>query len=392
MRTIGPGVADRVSGEIHSEASDQVELGGEFVTTLQSDLVGRRAMNTAYLTSYTKSQLATYLLLPQGFAVNLVARLEPADRPSEGRGQFFRDQTAWIDEFFLNYTWRWVDLIAGKIHPRFGSAWDRGPGLFGTDFGERYEVFEKLGFAMRFWWSDLAGISSDWGSHNIQGEFFQTDRSALSYSAFARRFAITRNVVDPETGELTTRTSLRFQNTRRTGGPDNTDFMGGMVISAAGNGIPMPRGQAGYTFSFSSRRPGMDAGPARGAEDAFALGGFWNIPLPLRLTGVPFVEYARFTTADGVAGRWRDYLTTGFDLRAAPWTFSLAYMNSTARDRDSGRQWAQQTTASLTYDLTFIAPIPLLRTASVTVGWRNLREYGQSVNGAGALVGWRLPF
>ena len=394
MRNVGPGVADRVTGETRGSLSNEVIIGGELAVTVETDAIGRRAMRSAYADTYTQSQLATYLLLPGGFTVNLVARLEPADREPTGRGQFFRDQTAWIDEFFLGYTWRWLDLAGGKIHPRFGSAWDRGPGLYGTDFGQRYELTEKLGVSARVWWSELAGITRQWGSHNLLAEVFQADRSALSSGLFARRFASSRNVTDPETGEVTTRNFLRFQNSRRTGGADNADFGAGTVISAAGFGIPMPRGQAGYTVSYSSRRAGQDgvASGRAGTEDGFTAGGFWTFPLPMRMIGAPFVEYARLTTADGFRGRWRDYLTAGFDLRRAPWTFSYAYMNSSSRDREAGRGWAQQHTASVTYDLYFVAPLPILRTASVTAGWRRLREDGSSANDFGALVGWRLPF
>jgi len=185
MRNVGPGVADRVSGETRGSLSNEIIIGGELAVTLETDRIGRRAMRAAYGDIYTESQLATYLLLPGGFSVNLVGRLEPADREPTGRGQFFRDQTAWIDEFFLSYTWRWLDLAGGKIHPRFGSAWDRGPGLYGTDFGERYELVEKLGVSARVWWSDLAGITRQWGSHNVLAEVFQADRSALSSGLFA---------------------------------------------------------------------------------------------------------------------------------------------------------------------------------------------------------------
>jgi hypothetical protein len=395
MRNVGPGVADRVSGQTRGGLSDEVILGGELAATLQSDAIGRRATRTAYLDSYTRTQLATYLLLPEGFSVNLVARLEAAEREPTGRGQFFRDATAWVDEFFLGYTWRWLDLFGGKFHPRFGSAWDRGPGLYGTDFGERYEQTQKLGVSARIWWSDLTGLSRLLGTHNIQAEFFQADRSVLSNSLFARRFEATSSVTDPETGETTTRTRLRFRNSRRSGGADNTDFMGGAVISAAGFGIPMPRGQAGYTLSYTDRRAGWDARDAgqAGRERGFSAGAFWTSPLPFRMVAAPFAEYARLQGADGFRERSRDYTTLGFDLRRTPWTFSYAYMNSRSSDNATGtRGWAQQHAASVTYDLIFVVPLPILRTASVTAGWRNLREDGRSANDVGALVGWRLPF
>ena len=68
-------------------------------------------------------------------------------------------------------------------------------------------------------------------------------------------------------------------------------------------------------------------------------------------------------------------------------------MNSRSNDPATAtRGWAQQHSASVTYDLIFVVPLPILRTASVTAGWRNLREDGRGANDFGALVGWRLPF
>lgn len=394
MRNVGPGVADR-TGTLTRGGGDDIIFGGEIQTTLELDVNGRRRASRAAGDAFTESLAAAYLLLPFGFALNGVLRLEQTDRAADGRGSLFRDQSLWADELYLTWSRGVVDLFGGKIHPRFGSAWDRGPGLYGTDFGREYELTEKLGVGARLWASDLLGLTRAIGSHNLQAEVFQADRSILSASGFNPRWAVTRAASDPETGEAVTRTDWRWRNRRATGGPDNADFAGGAVVSLAGYGIPMPRGQAGYTASWSARRPGQDAVDAgrAGTERAFSLGAFWTIPLPQRLTGAPFVEYTRQDQAGGFREARREWLTAGFDLRRAPWTLSYAFLANRAEDRaEATRATRTQNTASLSYDLYFIVPWPILRSASVTAGWRRLREAGESANDFGGLLGWSWKF
>ena len=394
MRNVGPGVADRTS-TLARGGGDEVIFGGEVQTTLELDVNGRRRDQQAFGNLFTESLLAAYLLLPYGFAVNGVFRLEQTDRALDGRGSVFRDQTLWLDELYLTWSRGVLDLFGGKFHPRFGSAWDRGPGLYGTDFGREYEVTEKLGAGARVWISDLLGLTRAIGTHNLQAEFFEADRSALSYGLFSPRWAQQRTVVDPETGEVSTRTSWRWRNSRGVGGPDNTDFLGGTVLSLAGFGIPMPRGQSGYTLSWSARRPGQDAAAEGRAatEHGFTAAAFWTIPLPYRMIGAPFVEYARLDQAGGFRDRGSDWLTAGFDLRRAPWTLSYAFLQNGNEDRATGEHGTRvQQTASVTYDLYFVAPLPILRTASLTVGWRRLREAGVAANDFGGLLGWAWKF
>jgi hypothetical protein len=396
MRSVGPGVADRTTGLTRGGEGDIV-FGGEFQTSLELDVNGkRRGGRPANGDLFTESLGAAYLLLPYGFAVNGVLRLEQADRGTDGHGSVFREQTLWADELFLIWSRGTLDLFGGKIHPRFGSAWDRGPGLYGTDFGREYELTEKLGAGIRIWASDILGITQYTGTANLQAEFFEADRSLLSSSGFNPRWGQTTAAVDPETGEPTTRTAFRWRNRRGgTGGADNTDFLGGTVVSLAGYGVPMPRGQAGYTLSYSARRPGQDANALgrAGTEQGFTAGGFWTVPLPRRTIGAPFVEYARLENANAVRDRTTDWLTAGFDLRRAPWTLSYAYMTNGSTDSAEGtRATRTQNTASVTYDLYFVAPVPILRSAIATVGRRRLREGGVAANDFGGLLGWAWKF
>jgi hypothetical protein len=395
FRNVGPGVADR-TGTIARGGGDEVIFGGEFQSALELDVNGRQRPNSAYGNLFTESLLATYLLLPYGFVANGVFRLEQAPRDPDGTGSFFKDQTAWVDELNLTWSTQSLDVFGGKIHPRFGSAWDRGPGLFGTDFGREYELTEKIGVGARVWLSDFFSLYRTIGTHNLQVEFFQADRSALSYGAFTRRWAVSRTAIDPETGEtIPVGSAFRWRNNRATGTPDNTDFAGGMVASLAGFGIPMPRGQAGYTLSYSQRQPGDDATLATrpATERAFTAGAFWTIPLPYRFTAAPFVEYARqYANAGGYGGNRSDWLTAGFDLRNTPWTVSYAFQQNGNKDPVEGNATRVEHSASVTYDLYFLVPAPILRPLSVTLGWRSLREAGVTQQGVGGLVGWSWKF
>lgn len=395
MRNVGPGVADRTNTVTRGGGDDDIIFGGEIQTSLELDVNGRRRPLRGYGDLFTESLAGAYLLLPHGFAINGVLRLEPNGADPDGRGRMFRDHALWADELYLTWSHGTVDLFGGKIHPRFGSAWDRGPGLYGTDFGREYELTEKLGVGARVWISDMLGISGWAGSHNLQAEFFEADRSILSSSAFSPRWAQAQAGVDPVTGEAFITNRLRWRNRGATGSPDNTAFMGGSVVSMAGFGIPMPRGMAGYTLSWSQRRPGQDATLAgRGAtEQGGTAGAFWTIPLPQRLTAAPFVEYAVRDQADGFAGRRTDWLTIGFDLRRAPWTLSYALLGSHSADKvEQAHAGRAEHAASLSYDLYFVAPHPLLRSASVTLGWRRLREGGVAANDFGGLLGWTYKF
>jgi len=396
FRNVGPGVADR-TGTITRGGGEGFLFGGEIQTALEADFNGRQAGTKAYGNLFTESLLAAYLLMPYGFVVNGVFRLEQADRDPTGTGGVFRNQALWVDELNIQWSTRSLDIFGGKIHPRFGSAWDRGPGLFGTDFGREYELVEKLGVGARVWLSDFFDLYRTIGTHNLQVEVFTADRSPLSSSAFTPRWAQQTTAIDPETGEVVAAgTRYRFRNGFFSGQADNARFAGGLVASLAGFGIPMPRGQAGYTLSYSQREPGQDAvqAGAPATERAYTAGAFWTLPLPLRMTAAPFVEYARqYANAGGFTGNTSDWLTAGFDLRRAPWTFSYAFLQNGNRDAQAAVQATRvQQTASLTYDLYFLMPAPILRPLAVTVGWRALREGGNTQQGVGALVGWAWKF
>ncbi|WP_207553694.1 hypothetical protein, partial [Teichococcus deserti] len=120
-------------------------LTGQLDTELNLDLNGRRGGRRGYSDLFNKTELGLYLGMPGGFALNSVFKLEPAERPADGSDRAFHAHAAWVDQLYLSWAQGPLQLFAGKIHPRFGMAWDEAPGLYGDDFAQGYELSEKIG-------------------------------------------------------------------------------------------------------------------------------------------------------------------------------------------------------------------------------------------------------
>lgn len=405
-RNIGPGIPDRPGIAWPRGGEEVFSTGGALQTKLELDLFGRRPADgrsrSAFATGSTETLVAGWVLLPYGFAVHGVARMEPAPRGESSVNAGIRDHALWLDELYLAWSRGHVDVFGGRIHPRFGFAWDRGPGLFGTDFGKDYELREKLGVGARLWLSDLAGVSEAIGRHTLQVEAFQADTGTLSGSLFARRWtggvpvSATSGQDDPSTGRPAGAGRLFWRNSRGFGGADNASGLAGTVVSLGGYDVPTPLGPLGYGLGWSRREAGEDAREAGRAapELGFAAGLFLTVPLPVAdVVLVPLAEYVRRTGAGGFRGRRAEWLTAGFALRRPPWTLAYAWMGSAEGEPGAGRDNRTQNTASLTYDLGSLAPqIEPLQGLSLTLGWRRPRNSAGQVDDYGIALTWGILF
>ncbi|BBK32688.1 hypothetical protein EDC65_5195 [Stella humosa] len=353
-------------------------LGGAFKTEFNLDRIGRRGDRRAYWDFTNKSELALDLSLPAGFSVHGVFKLEPADREPDGSDGFLRAHAAWVDQFYLNWSRGPVTVFAGKIQPRFGFAWDRAPGLYGDDFAEGYELSEKIGAGIRLGLSDLFG-TTEIGDHSLQAELFRADRTPLSASLGARRYAV------PSTpGRYAAR------NRRAYGGADNTAGFGNYVLSLAGEAVPLGPGKLDYNLAYSSRRAGEDsiAAATAATERGHVAGVAWAADLPHGITATPLAEWVRLDNADGVDRRRRDVATAGLAVAWAPIT--LAYTYQWQRDRGDSPARATQHAASASYDLE--AASEWLAGFTWTVGWRRLREEGRAANDLGMQLAYGYRF
>src|SRR5262245_10084046 len=375
--------------ERRDEPWDQVTITGAITTNLQSDVYGKRTGQRAFVDTYFETEAGVAVNLPYGFGINGVFKFESADREFNGETRWFEAETAWVDELYLNWQGGPLTLFAGKIHPRFGFAWDIGPGLYGTDFGEEYELSEKIGAGATLYVSDIFHVTPQIGEHSLRAEAFRADDSFLTGGLVSRRFQV-------DDGSGTGRLTLKPLNKRRFGGPDNVDSFGNVVVSAAGKRVPMPIGLLEYNAAVSSRKPGEDATSAGNAatETGYVGGAVWEIPVPwMRLTFAPLVEYAWFEDFGGVQDQRGRFLTAGFDLIRRPWKLSYAYQWNRNDDTAADTGTTQfENAASVTYDLSDIVPYRIMRGTEITAGWRRLHVDGEGANDWGAAVSWGYKF
>ncbi|MCQ4159289.1 hypothetical protein NON00_05045 [Roseomonas sp. GC11] len=370
----------RAEDEVRLQAGE-FALAGELTTELDLDRHGRRGGRAAYSDLYNKTELGLALSLPQGATLRGVFKSEPAGREADGSNRAFYGQSAWVDQLTLNWSHGPLELFAGKLHPRFGFAWDKAPGLYGTDFAEGYELSEKIGFGANLSLSDLAGLDSEFGAHSLQFEMFQADRTGLSSSLLARRHA----VLDAE-GRL----RYTARNRRAYGGADNTRGYQNAVLSLEGKGVSLPLGTLDYTLGYSSRRAGLDSVEAGTAatERGSVAGLAWEVGLPMNITLTPLVEWLRQRDADGIAGLRRDVLTAGVEFGLNP--VRLAYTYAWLKEAGVAPNQAAQNAASATYDLGHA--VSWLDGFEWTVGWRRLREDGTAANDYGTQLKYGLRF
>lgn len=106
---------------------------------------------------------------------------EPVLDPVPGHNRVLRDIGTYAEVLQLKVELGDVTLIAGKIHPVFGRAWDVAPGINGKTLAESYELSERIG-AGGSWAFDLGGMNT-----SLSASAFTIDRTALSNSLFTQR-------------------------------------------------------------------------------------------------------------------------------------------------------------------------------------------------------------
>jgi hypothetical protein len=101
--------------------------------------------------------------------------------PVPGENQIFRGLGTYVYELRAQYNFDGGSIWAGKIHPRFGRAWDITPGIHGTDLAENYELAERLG------WGSYLDFEAAGLANRFEASAFAKDRTVLSESLFNKR-------------------------------------------------------------------------------------------------------------------------------------------------------------------------------------------------------------
>ncbi|MBO1074117.1 hypothetical protein [Roseomonas marmotae] len=361
----------------------------EFEAELNLDHVGRAGSRSAFTELYVdKLELTGRFVLPAGFSIQGVFDFGRVDRPEDGSDRIFHAHAAWVDQLFLRWDAGPLRLFAGKIHPRFGFAWDRAPDIYGDDIADTYELTEKIGAGARLSLSDLTGTTERIGDHSLQIEVFHADTSALSSSLLARRWPVETALLDPLSGETVTDTRFAARNRRAFGGADNRRGYRSLVLSLEGEQVPLPWGRLTYNLGWSLRRAGLDsleAGTAA-AERGYVAGLAMEIELPREVVLQPLAEWVRQENADGIRGIRRDVVTLGAEVTRGP--VSLSYVHAWLKDRGGEPESARLNTVSIAYELESL--VPWLKGVDALIGWRHLLEEGETSDTIGAQIAWRF--
>jgi hypothetical protein len=226
--------------------------------------------------------------------------LEPLRDPRQHENRFFRSQGIYLQDLYLNYEAALARdgpsalkfrVWGGKFSPKFGTAWDAAPGIYGTDFAEDYEFKGRLGFG-----GGLILDHAALGMHSLSASTFVLDRSVLAGAAITKRG---RPVLAD-------------------GGPSNTQGLQSFHVMLEGKKLPALEG---LSYHVSYIHQGVRGGPSeRGIALTLAyegeLGGY---------TIKPLIEYVHFFNADGVSGQTRNYLTTGVSVARNGWEFTFSH-------------------------------------------------------------------
>jgi hypothetical protein len=379
--TIASRLRNLEAADVQGEEARDFALDGQFVTQLSVERL--RGTETAY----ARSALFARLNGPAGFSLASTLRLEPSGAVPAG---LVPRHTGYAETLSLRWTQDPIRLFAGKIHPRFGAAWARAPGLYGADYAADYELREKLGFGARLWLDEVLGLPDPLGTWALQAEAFQADTSLLSASAFAPRWPL---ALTDEEGNTTIR--QRWRARRLMGGPDNRGGLPGVALTMVAAEMEVPGGQAAWNAGLTLRRPGQDALLAgRGATETGAVAGAeasFRLPGEFRLT--PAAEYARRTGNGGYAGRSADWVTAALTLRRGALSLGYAWMQRRERDAATAeRAEGRQHTVNATLDLGRATGFALLEKAAVSVDWRRRHELGERSQGVGVSLLYAVSF
>ncbi|MBM3490819.1 MAG: hypothetical protein FJX68_10265 [Alphaproteobacteria bacterium] len=315
---------------------------------------------------YPDSEIGLALHVTDWASLQATLVIEPLTDASSNRA--FEDVGLYAEQLFVNFELGRFAVYAGKFNPAFGTAWDRAPGIYGTDFAEDYEVTEQIGLGAAAKLETL-----EWGAHELNVAAFFADTSFLSNSAITRP-----RRDDPDLGRAK---RLRLAD----GGAGNTESLQSFLLALNGGSFGFAP-NLGYHVSLLRREPGRaeiarETGVAAGLQAELTLGPGANL--------TPLVEVARFFHFAGQA-QDADYVTVGAEIGWQSW--SLAF-STTARyfsepedgSGPNGRNARDHLRAiSLGHDLG--------HGLGVAVGLKNERLNGQDVNTVGFVVSYDYDF
>jgi hypothetical protein len=159
-----------ISGELGIEVEDDWAYKSDDRANQHNDL-------------YATIEPSATVQFTKEFSVFAHAVLEPVRDAEKFDNRVFEDHGVYVEDLYVNYdTGTWA-IRGGKLNVGFGVAWDRTPGVYGTDFAEAgYETSERIGII-----GSYAVDAGNNGAHRISAGTFFFDTSILSESALRGR-------------------------------------------------------------------------------------------------------------------------------------------------------------------------------------------------------------
>jgi len=288
-----------------------------------------------------------------GLSFRFHGTLDQVADADPGENRYLKDHGLVVEELFAAYRTGRFFFRGGKTNPGFGIAWDRAPGIYGTDMAEDYELAERIVLS--------GGVSfggAGWGEHSLSGGAFFLDTSFLQPT-----------VIGKSRGTLA----------RRDGGASNTEDFDSFNLVLEGAKLPVDG--LSYHLAYVRQAHGND-----GTTDETGVVGAlaWGTKLGGDITLAALIELSSFDDFGGIAGADRTYLTTALQLGRGPWTLALA---RTGREIEAAGaatvdDWQVQVSAGYAFAFGL----------GVDVGWKRLREADVETDTLGLLLSYRYEF
>jgi len=281
------------------------------------------------------------------------AVMEPVGSAAKFENRAFEDIGLYMEDLYVEFSGDRFGARAGKLNPGFGVAWDKAPGVYGTDLAEDYETSERIGIVGD--WHIATGAN---GNHTVSAATFFADTSVLSESALRGR----------------------GDNRKEDGGVSNTESFESFLIALNGGQMPS-LGNLGYHLSFMHQAKGVGNTTD---ENSVAAAVFTSFDLGSNVTFAPLLEVVHQTGVGGASDTDRLYLTLGGQVDwngwnvAASWTERETDNPTTADNTDSHFQLS----AGYAFDFGL----------SIDIGWKVSEDAGTETRTLGALAAYKIEF
>ncbi|PIR31889.1 MAG: hypothetical protein COV36_06305 [Alphaproteobacteria bacterium CG11_big_fil_rev_8_21_14_0_20_44_7] len=258
--------------------------------------------------SFLNAEFVPVIGINEYMYFDAVLIMEPLDQAATLNANddiWFDREGIFFEELKFNFEQGNYHFMIGKFNPVFGTAWDKGHGIWGADFAEDYEITEKLGFGGSYTFE-----TKENGSYTTSLAVFKADKSILSSS------------------EISKRDRARLSD----GGASNTDgmesFSFGLDVENA-FGIENLAYHVGYR-SLAEQDSGQ--GATTDDENGYVLGLSYLTPITDEVEVDLLGEIALINNFAGVRNDDYSYYTAGAQFFYENWNAALSH---TVRDIDA---------------------------------------------------------